>query len=182
MGSWYCGHVPPIHSQSASVHGSPTVYPRSPLWQPSSVAALRFTPAVAVAVAVHVAQWRHLVGVSTWGFSRAVGPQTRLTGLALPTSSAISCWSVPPVADAQRHSYTLATPELRRNGRCDSGKMALPPLRSCAETAAATPAKWRNVGRQLALPTSFLSGLELLMEDTALIPPGSLPAIAPHSS
>ena len=36
--------------------------------------------AVTVAVAVAVAQWRHLVGVSSWGFSRAVSPQELAVG------------------------------------------------------------------------------------------------------
>ena len=110
-----------------------------------------------MAVAVAVARWRHLVGVASWGFSRAVSPQTRLSGLALPTRSPISCSSVPPVADAQGDSYTssLATPELRRNGRLaadrrDSGKMA-----QCRK--ATFPPNLAKV---------FLSGLESLLEDS----------------
>ena len=113
--------------------------------------------AVKVAVAVAVAQWRHLVGVSSWGFSRAVSPQSWRSGLALPTMPALSCSSVPPVADAQGDNYTssLATPELRRNGRLaadhrDSGKMA-----RCRK--ATFPPKLAKV---------FLTELESLLEDS----------------
>ena len=88
--------------------------------------------AVKVAVAVAVAQWQHLVGVSSWVFFPRSQPPELAVGTGFTHQAPpLSCSSVPPVADAQGDSYTssLATPELRRNGRLaadrrDSGKMA----------------------------------------------------------
>ena len=127
-----------------------------------------------VAVAVVVAN-----GGTSWVYPRGVfpaqsAPRAGGRDWLYPPSPPLSCSSVPPVADAQGDSYTssLATPELRRNGRLaadrrDSGKMA-----QCRK--ATFPPKLAKV---------FLSELESLLEDSFTRQSNQvpLPTIAPHS-
>ena len=110
--------------------------------------------AVKVAVAVAVApRGCFLVGF----FPRSQPPELAVGTGFTHQAPPLSCSSVPPVADAQGDSYTssLATPELRRNGRLaadrrDSGKMA-----RCRK--ATFPPKLAKV---------FLTELESLLEDS----------------
>ena len=123
----------------------------------ASVAPRCSSVAVTVAVVVAVAQWWHHMGVSLWGFPAQSAPRAGGRDWLYPPGPPLSCTSVPPVADAQGDSYTssLATPELRRNGRLaadrrDSGKMA-----RCRK--ATFPPKLAKV---------FLTELESLLEDS----------------
>ena len=113
--------------------------------------------AVKVAVAVAVAQWRHLVGVSSWGFSRAVSPQSWRSGLALPTRSAAQlhkCSSGRRCAGRQLYvfsSYSGAAQ--KRPPRCGP-----PRLRQDSTMSEGNfPAQLLEV---------FLSGPESLLEDS----------------
>ena len=83
-----------------------------------------------------------------WGFPAQSAPRAGGRDWLYPPGPPLSCTSVPPVADAQGDSYTssLATLELRKNGRLAAGRRDSGRIAQCRK-ATFPPNCWKSFYR-----------------------------------